>query len=114
MLDVINGLANGWVVTPVIDALARRRLFEALAQQPMRVDTLVQRYRANEGYLRAALLLLYELGWLDTVDTPISMRPIGIPAWSCDCPRISGTWWVFDCARSTKRAGGGGVVRLAG
>src|SRR5271166_5209833 len=69
MLDVINGLANGWVVTPVIDALARRRLFEALAQQPMRVDTLVQRYRANEGHLRAALLLLYELGWLDTVET---------------------------------------------
>ena len=57
MLDVINGLANGWVITPVIDALARRRLFEALAQQPMRVDTLVQRYRANEGHLRAALLL---------------------------------------------------------
>src|SRR5690349_16744088 len=69
MLDVINGLANGWVITPVIDAFARRRLFEALAQQPMRVETLVQRYRANEGHLRAALLLLYELGWLDTVDT---------------------------------------------
>ncbi|HEX3470831.1 MAG TPA: type I polyketide synthase, partial [Silvibacterium sp.] len=69
MLDVINGLANGWVITPVIDAFARRRLFEALAQQPMRVETLVQRYRANEGHLRAALLLLYELGWLDTVET---------------------------------------------
>jgi hypothetical protein len=49
MLDVVNGLANGWVVTPVIDAFARRRLFEALGQQPMRIETLVERYRANEG-----------------------------------------------------------------
>ena len=69
MLDVINRLANGWVVTPVIDAFARRRLFDAFAQQSMRVETMVRRYRANEGHLRAALRLLYELGWLDNVET---------------------------------------------
>jgi len=28
MLDVVNGLANGWLVTPMIDAFARRRLFK--------------------------------------------------------------------------------------
>jgi hypothetical protein len=68
MLDVINGLANGWVATPVIDAFARRRLFEAFAQQPMRIERLVEQYGANEGHLRTALRLLYELGWLDSVE----------------------------------------------
>jgi len=68
MLDVINGLANGWVVAPVVDAFARRGLFDMLAEHPMRVETLVRRYSANEGHLRTALRLLYESGWLDAVE----------------------------------------------
>jgi hypothetical protein len=64
MLDVVNGLANGWLVTPMIDAFARRRLFKALGQQSMRIETLVERYKANEGHQRAALRLLFELGSL--------------------------------------------------
>jgi hypothetical protein len=55
MLDVINGLANGWVVTPVIDALARRRLFEALAQQPMRST----RWFSDTGPMKAIFAQRY-------------------------------------------------------
>jgi hypothetical protein len=46
----------------VIDAFARRGLFKALGQQSMRIETLVERYKANEGHQRAALRLLFELG----------------------------------------------------
>ncbi len=68
MLDIINGLANGWVAAPVISAFARHGLFEVLSVRPIALKKLASRYRGNVGHLHVAARLLYELGWLEWIE----------------------------------------------
>ncbi len=68
MLDVINGLANGWVASHVIDSFARHGVLEAISARPMTLKKLASRYRGNAGHLHAGLQLLYELGWVEWVE----------------------------------------------
>ncbi|KAG0164035.1 putative PKS/NRPS-like protein biosynthetic cluster, partial [Apophysomyces sp. BC1015] len=68
MLDIINGLANGWVTAPVVSALARHGVFEAMAARPVTLKKLASRCRGNVGHLHAALRLLYEVGWVEWVE----------------------------------------------
>ncbi|UUM22295.1 SDR family NAD(P)-dependent oxidoreductase [Mycoavidus sp. SF9855] len=68
MLDIINGLANGWVVSHVIDSFARRGILEAMSVRSMTLKKIASRYRGNAGHLHAALRLLYELGWVEWIE----------------------------------------------
>ncbi|CRG50753.1 type I polyketide synthase [Yersinia wautersii] len=67
MLEFVNRFANSWVATPVICAFARRGMFDVLLQRPQSIDELVLRYQANAGHLQAALRMLFELGWIDSL-----------------------------------------------
>ncbi|UUM22231.1 SDR family NAD(P)-dependent oxidoreductase [Mycoavidus sp. SF9855] len=68
MLDVINGLANGWVASHVIGSFVRHGVWQAMSARPMRLKKLASRYRGNVGHLHAGLRLLYELGWVEWVE----------------------------------------------
>ncbi len=67
MLEVINGLANGWVASHVIGSFVRHGVWEAMSARPMALKKLASRYRGNAGHLHAGLRLLYELGWVEWV-----------------------------------------------
>ena len=58
---------SGVVLAPVIKALADRGVFALLGDAPagMRMGELVERTRANGGYLRVALRLLVSCGWME-------------------------------------------------
>ncbi|UAW64836.1 SDR family NAD(P)-dependent oxidoreductase [Mycoavidus sp. HKI] len=68
MLDVINGLANGWVASHVIASFVQHGVWEAMSARPMTLKKLASRYRGNAGHLHAGLRLLYELGWVEWVE----------------------------------------------
>ncbi|BBO59205.1 SDR family NAD(P)-dependent oxidoreductase [Mycoavidus sp. B2-EB] len=68
MLDIINGLANGWVVAPVVSAFARYGVFDAMSGRPLTLKKLVSRFQGNSGHLHAALRLLYETGWVEWIE----------------------------------------------
>jgi hypothetical protein len=57
----------GIVLAPVVKALADRGVFAMLGDAPagIGIDEIVDRTRANRGYLRVALRLLVSCGWME-------------------------------------------------
>src|SRR5258708_27912673 len=64
MLRFISRCWADFTAVQVIDCCRRHRLFNLLNQHPASMATIVAQLRANEGYLRIALRLLTEIGWL--------------------------------------------------
>ncbi|MFL9906623.1 hypothetical protein [Paraburkholderia sp. RL17-337-BIB-A] len=68
MLGLINGFADGFVATPVIEACRRHSLFEILdGHAALTMEQLALATRANDGQLRVAMRLLLELDWVEPV-----------------------------------------------
>jgi len=65
MLSLLNAYADGYVAIPVIHACKKQGLFEILQQkQGVEFPLLVNKLKANAGYLKIALHLLESLGWV--------------------------------------------------
>jgi polyketide synthase PksN len=65
MLDVVNGLADGFVSLPVIEALHHAGILSALSHRAWTTSDLARAFRANEGHLGVTLRLLDSLGWVE-------------------------------------------------
>jgi len=71
LLDVVNALATGFVAIPVLQSCARRGLFNLLEKNPgLAGSAIAFHLGGNEGHIRVALRLLYELGCLDGGEEP--------------------------------------------
>lgn len=64
MLRFISRCCADFTAVQVIDCCRRHRLFDLLNQHPASMATIVAQLGANDGYLRIALHLLTEIGWL--------------------------------------------------
>ena len=81
---------RGMVLAPVVRALFDRGVFEMFRDDPsiwIGLDTIVEKTRGNQGYLRVALRLLVSAGWLQmrtgeygsaayalTADAPVRLK----------------------------------------
>ena len=65
MLELIHRYARGYVAVPVIIACKEKGFFQLLKKEgPLAFEQLVQRLRANEGYLKIALKMFQSLQWV--------------------------------------------------
>jgi len=76
VLDFVNRYANGYVALRV--ALACRNHGLLREHRAADVGALARAYHANEGPLRVALRLLFELGWTDQLD--VTRVPYQLPS----------------------------------